>query len=504
MSSTFQADVCVIGGGVLGCMAARTLTRYQLKVLLIEKENDVCMGISRANTAIIYAGYDNKPDTLKSSLCVKGNMNFPFLCEELGVPISRCGSLMLCHGPRGAEVLKKKYKNGLQNHVSGLELISGEEAHALEPHLAGEIYMGLFSPNTATVQPWEIGIAAFENALENGCEIRLSAKVTDIEKTDGGFRITVSDSSAPKSSKTEVITARGILNCAGVYADRVRELLLPPSVRIYPEKADYFIFDKTVKGFLSHIIFEEPEEKGKGLTLVPTVNGNLLAGPSAQGNCECDDFSTSSDGLAFLEKRLGELLPELPLSAVIRNFASIRPNPFEVSQGENLEIIRSPRSIHSFVIDQPKDCPAFISLIGIKTPGLTCCEELAKYIVRQLLPVLGNPPLNPNFHSRRESPVCMRRLSLSEKTSCIQKDPSYGKIICRCEQVSEGEIRDAISRGAKTVDGVKRRCGTGMGACQGSRCSYEITRLLARELDKPISEICKDSSNSSFIKGDLT
>lgn len=504
MSSPFHADVCVIGGGVLGCMAARTLTRYQLKVLLIEKENDVCMGISRANTAIIYAGYDSKPGTLKSSLCVKGNMNFPSLCQELGVPISRCGSLMICHGPRGAEVLKKKYQNGLQNHVSGLELISGKEVHALEPHLAGEIYMGLYSPNTATVQPWEIGIAAFENALANGCEVRLSAKVTDIKKTEDGFRITIADTSVPREGKTEVLTAGGILNCAGAYADRVRELLLPPSVRIYPEKADYFIFDKAVEGFLSHIIFQEPEEKGKGLTLVPTVNGNLLAGPSAQGDCAPDDVSTSSEGLAFLEKRLGELLPGLPLSAVIRSFASIRPNPFEVSQGKDLEIIRSPRSIHSFVIDQPGDCPGFISLIGIKTPGLTCCEELADYVVSRLLPVLGNPPLNPDFHPRRKIPVCMRRLSLSEKASCIEKDPSYGKIVCRCEQISEGEILDAISRGAKTVDGVKRRCGTGMGPCQGSRCTYEIAGLLSRELHKPISEICKDSSNSDFIKGDLT
>lgn len=456
-----------------GLHGGRNLCRYKLKVLLIEKENDVCTGITRANTAIIYPGYDNKPGTLKSRLCVKGNRNFPALCDELEVPISKCGSLMVCHGSRGAEVLKKKYENGIASGVPNLELITGEEVRTLEPHLAGDLFMGLYAPDTATVQPWEVGIAAYENAMENGCEVRLNSKVVGIEKYGSGFKI---------SSTDTVITTRAILNCAGLYADRIREMIHPPFVRIFPEKADYFIFDKTAKGFLDHIIFEEPEEKGKGLTLVPTVTGNLLAGPSAQGDCERDDFATSASGLAFLKTRLQELVPELPLSAIIRNFASVRPNPFEMKLTEDLQLVRSDRSIHSFVIDCTEDCPTFISLIGIKTPGLTCCDELTKYVVNMLLHQLGNPTLNPDFQPRRTVKKPMKELSLKERNARIQEDSSYGKIVCRCEQISEGEIRDAIRRGARTVDGVKRRCGTGMGACQGSRCRYEIEKMLQQSL----------------------
>lgn len=267
----FDVDVCIIGGGILGCMAARNLTRFSLKVLLIEKENDVCTGISRANTAIVYPGYDNKPGTLKSRLCVKANANFSALCEELGVEVSRCGSLMVCHGPRGAEVLKKKYANGQESHVPGLELLTGEEIHALEPHLSDNLYMGLYCPNTATIQPWELGIAAYENAVANGCAVLLNTKVTGIEQYSGGFRITISEvshasdnvsaakssasggfstvnasvsgDSPTESSSQVVLTTRAILNCAGLYADRIREMLFPPFVRIYPEKADYFILN---------------------------------------------------------------------------------------------------------------------------------------------------------------------------------------------------------------------------------------------------------------------
>lgn len=473
-------DVCVIGGGILGCMAARELMRYQVRVVLVEKREDVCTGITRANTAVVYAGYDHKPGTLKGQLCVEANKDFEIMCRELDVPMKRCGSIMVCSGLRGAKVLEKKLADGIESGVPGLDILDRDGVLEMEPNLNPNVYKGLYAPTTGTVNPWELGIAAFENARENGCEIRFGAEVMSVLSLGEGFEI---ETLEHKTATTDVIFVRGIINCAGLYADRVREMILPPKIRIFTQRADYLVFDELLRGFLNHVIFYEAEEKGKDLTLVPTVDGNILAGASKQIGEDRDCFKTTQEGLAFLREMCREIVPGLPLEKVIRNFASIRPNPAEVEPDGEGGYRKNDRKIHSFVIDQDKECPAMISFIGIKTPGLTCSGKLAEYTVRRLLDTIGlSDKKNDAFCPGRKGIVKTAQIPFEERQELAKQNADFGKIVCYCGKVTEGEIREAIYRGAVTVDGVKHRCGTGMGRCQGNRCEQRIEELLAEEL----------------------
>ena len=439
-------DAVVIGGGVLGCFAARNLRRWNISTLLVEAAEDVCTGISKANTAIVYAGYDNKVGSLKAQMTVQGNAEFDKLCKELDVPFSRCGSLMVSIGPGADRVLKKKFENGCRNGVPGLRLIPGREAEKMEPMLAPGVSSALYAPSTGTVNPWQLTIAAYENAIHNGCDAIFNSPARAIEKAPEGYILTAG---------AEKICCKAVLNCAGLQADRVQELCFEPSVRLYPDGADFLILDEHAPK-PNCIIFQESEEKGKGVTAVPTVEGNLLLGPS-QRPLEGEFWATSRDGLDFLRESTGQVLPGVDLSQVIRTFGSLRPNPHRVVL-EKGEYVPDGKSIGSFSIENP--APGFYSLIGIKTPGLTCADQLGKYLAERIAAHL-NAEQNPDF-----DPI---RKRISEKDH---------EIICQCQQISRAEILEAIRRGATTVDGVKRRVGSGLGRCQGSRCSWEIERML--------------------------
>ena len=439
-------DTAVIGGGVLGCFAARNLRRWNISTVLIEAEEDVCTGISKANTAIVYAGYDNKVGSLKARMTVRGNREFDKLCQELDVPFSRCGSLMVSYGPGADRVLKKKFDNGTQSGVPGLRLISGPEAEAMEPMLAPGVTSALYAPSTGTVNPWQLGLAAYENAVRNGCDVMLNSPVRAIRKDGDGYVITAGEAE---------IQCKTVLNCAGIDADRVQELCFEPSVRLVLDGADFLILDE--HGAKPRcIIFQESEEKGKGVTAVPTVDGNLLLGPS-QRPLEGKFWATNRDGLDFLREAIGQVLPTVDLSQVIRTFGSVRPNPHRVVL-ENGEYVPDGKSIGSFSIENP--APGFYSLIGIKTPGLTCADQLGRYLAERIAAHLSAKQ-NPDF-----DPI---RKAISAKDS---------HIVCQCRKITRGEILEAIRRGATTVEGVKRRVGSGLGRCQGSRCTWEIERLL--------------------------
>lgn len=482
-------DVLIIGGGLLGCFAARELARYKLNIALIEAREDVCTGISRANTAIVYSGYDTAPGTLKTEMCLRANWNFQELCSELGVSFSRCGSLMISLGERGNSVLRKKYEQGLVNGTPGLRLLSAVEVRELEPALTEKVTMGLLSPTTGTVNPWELGIAAYENALKNGVEFRFNEKVVSIAPTEDGYII---------QSEKGSIFARTVINCAGLYSDAVREMCHEPLVRIFPKRGDYLVFDKSEGKLLSRVIFHEPEQKGKGLTAVPTVDGNLLIGPS-EVDLEGDwDFSTTEDGMEQLMGLCAGIIPGLDTEKLIRSFGALRPNPFYVEAQSDGSLQREKRGISSFTILSDGD-GTFLSLVGIKTPGLTCSRELGAYAAESVAKKLGAEP-NTAFNPVRPRPLSLAHANARERTDAAEKDPLYGRIVCRCAGISEGEVVDAIRRGATTLDGVKRRAGTGMGRCQGGFCSTRIMEILARELNKPLSEIMKDGCGS-FIAG---
>jgi len=436
-----QFDAVVIGGGVLGCFVARNLRRWNISVLLLEKEEDVCKGITRANSAIVYAGYDNKPGSLKAAMTVRGNANMGSLCEELDVPFSRCGSLLVTYDEAAVSKLEKKLRNGIENGVPGLKLLSGTEAEAMEPMLKTGVAAALYAPSTGTVNPWQLGIAAFENALHNGAEVRLNTNVCGIRQCDHGFLL---------ETGKDVFRCSMVINCAGLSADKVQELAFPPSVRLNLDGAEYLVLDRQAEK-PSRIIFQQSQSCGKGITAVPCTEGNLLI--SGVRKPIDVPFGTTAEGLQALHHATKELLPEADLSAVIRSFGAVRPNPYT----ENGE------SIHDFCIEHP--APGFYSLIGIKTPGLTCANELGLYLAEKAAAFL-QAEKNESFDPGRKR--------ITEKDN---------DIICRCEQITRAEIVEAIRRGAVTADGVKRRVGSGMGRCQGSRCALKIEKLLEEYRD---------------------
>ena len=429
-------DAIVIGGGILGCMTARNLRRWKISTLLLEKEEDVCMGITRANSAIVYAGYDNKPGSLKAELTVRGNSNMASVCEELDVPFSRCGSLLVTYDKGAVSRLEGKLQSGIASGVPDLRLLTGAEAESMEPMLKPGVAAALYAPSTGTVNPWQLGIAAVENALQNGAELALNAEVLKITPISDGFCVETHDESYECSM---------VFNCAGLFADKVQELAFAPSVSLKLDSAEYLVFDSLAKK-PGRVIFDQAESCGKGITAIPCVEGNLLVS-GVRKSMEIP-FATTVQGQQELRQSISQLLPEVELNQVIRSFGAVRPNPYR-GRGE---------SIHDFCIENP--APGFYSLIGIKTPGMTCSNELGLLLAQKAAEYLGAEE-NGDFNPRRRA--------IREKDN---------EIICQCEQITKAEIIEAIRRGARTVDGVKRRVGTGMGRCQGSRCTYEIEKLL--------------------------
>lgn len=458
-----QLDAVVIGGGVLGCFAARSLCRWNLRVALLEASDDVCTGITRANAAVCYAGYDHAPDSAKATFTAAANAGMDVLCEELEVPFTRPGGLMTAVGPKGEAVLRKKLAQGMQKGVPGLRLLTGAEARVLEPMLSADITAALYSPTTGTLNPWQFGIAAFENAVYNSCEPILNTSVRGIQRFGNGYLL--------ETDKGE-IRCRMILNCAGLNADRVQELLFPPRVRLFPDASDFLVFDRIASG-PSHILFQETEGNGKGVTAVPDVDGNLLlASPARLLTGEL--FSTTSDGLENLRCLASQLLPGLDFAAIIRSFGAVRPNARRVVFRDG-QWLPDEKNIPSFVIDRPE--PGFVSLIGIKTPGLTCADQLGRHLAAMTAEYL-HAEENTKFDPKRKAIRKVSRLDIQDRALLAARDPAYGEVVCLCEDITRGEIREAIVRGAATVAGVKRRVGTGMGTCQGSRCTREIRKLL--------------------------
>ena len=435
-------DAIVIGGGILGCMTARSLRRWNISTLLLEKEDDVCRGITRANSAIVYAGYDNKPGSLKAELTVRGNAGMESLCGELEVPFSRCGSLMVGYDADSVQKLEQKLRNGEKNGVPGLRILTGAEAEAMEPALRKGVTAALYAPTTGTVNPWKLGIAAYENALQNGAGAMLNTEVTKIRREDGGYVLTTDGGE---------LAAKTVFNCAGLYADRVQELLFAPTVRLRPDGAEYLVFDPLAPK-PGRIIFQQADSCGKGITAIPCVEGNLLVSGIRKPLRE--PFATTAEGLEELHRAAKELLPDLDPALVIRSFGAVRPNPY-LDGGE---------SLHDFCIENP--APGFYSLIGVKTPGLTASHELGLLLAQKAAGYLGAEG-NPTFDPKRKA------IGKAQK-------PDYWEVVCRCGKITRGEILEAISRGATTVDGVKRRVGTGMGPCQGGRCAWKIAQMLSQ------------------------
>ncbi len=455
--------VIIIGAGLIGCFCARALSKYDVDITVLESNGDVCTGISKAGSGIVYVGYDSQPGTIKSRLCIDSCNDFAELCELLDVRYRRCGSLMISYGPCADEKLARKLDNGIIGGIAGLRIISRDEALELEPHLNSDISTALFSEQTGTVNPWELCIAAYECAVSNGVEFRFDETVECINRSDGGFKV---------ETDIAAYSADIVVNCAGVNSDKIRELVEQPHIRIVPTIADYLITDNRLEGLVKHIIFHEPEDKSKGLTIVPTVDGNLLIG-ATERQTTVISTATAEDGIERLKQLCREIMPSLPLDRIIRTYACTRPNPYYVDNNGN--ILEEKKSISELKLLEEN---GLFSFIGVKTPGMTMAPELGRYLTEKVITALGEVEERSDYKPYRTGITRVADLTDSERASFVGKNPDYGKIICRCEEVSEGEIREAIHRGARTVEAVKRRTSAGMGRCQGSYCRQQIIRLL--------------------------
>ena len=453
-------DAAVIGGGVLGCFAARNLRRWDISTVLIEAKEDICTGVSRANSAIIYSGCDHRYGSLKAAMSVRVNAAFEQLCEELELPFSRCGSLMTATGPKGEAVLQKKLDQGLKNGVPGLKILSGDEARELEPMLSPAVTAALYAPSTGAANPWQMCIAAYENALHNGCDVLLNAPVRAIHRDQDGYVL---------ETDGEDVRCRAVINCAGMQADRIQEMIFEPSVRIHADASDYIMLEEGIPA-PTHIIMEE-RESGKGMSAVPTVEGRLMLVSPAR---ELKDvpYATDAESLDRLRILANELLPGLDVTKTLRSFAAIRPNPYRVENPAE--------GIHGFAIENPG--PGFYSLIGVKTPGLTCAEELGLHLAGQAAHYLS-AEINGGFDPKRRSIPNVRSMDFAQRAALADGNPDFADVVCLCQDITRGEIIEAVRRGAVNADGVKRRIGSSMGACQGNRCRAVIEEIIRDVLE---------------------
>ena len=468
-------DVVVIGGGVVGGMIARRLSAYDLKILILEKENDVAMGASKANSAIVHAGFDAKEGTLKAKLNVRGSEMMPRVAEELGVKYKNNGSLVIGFSEEDKKVLENLLKRGQANGVPGLQMLDKEALMQKEPNLSEQVLCALYAPTGAIVCPYELTVAAIGNAMDNGAELKCNFKVENIEEKDGFYAV---------YSKEEKVEARLVINAAGGYADSIAAMVGDESFLIHPRRGEYLLLDKTAGSVLSFTVFRTPGPKGKGILVTPTVDGNLLLGPTATDIEDKDDMAVTEDGTQRILKEAAENLNALPRGKVITSFCGLR----------------AVGSTGDFIIRRAKK--GFIHVAGIESPGLSASPAIAEYVETLVGEEL---PLAPkeNYSPYRKAMHAFREASQEEKNKMIKDNPAYGKIVCRCETVTEGEIMDAITMNPKPTDtdGVKRRTRAQMGRCQGGFCGPRIVELLAEAMGVDETEITKSGKGSYLLTG---
>ena len=470
-------DVLIIGGGVIGCLVGRELARSQLDLLLMDQASDLADGTTKANSAIVHAGYDALPGTRKAALNVAGNRMFDQLCAELDVPFRRVGSLVLAFTETERPMLAELEARGRRNGVPGLERLDGEAVRRLEPRLA-PVAEALAAPTGAIVGPWELALAAAENAMENGLDVRLDHEVTAIARIPGGFRVIAGG---------EAFEARTVVNCAGLFADRIHDLVAEPAFRIQYGRGEYFVLDRSEGDFVRQVIFQCPTDAGKGVLIAPTVHGNLLVGPNTSGVADPGQLGTTLDGLDQVRRAALKTAPGLPLHRAITTFAGLRATP----------------DGHDFVIGPAAGVPGFFDAAGIDSPGLSSAPAIAVQVAELVREYLGPVAARADFHPLRRPVVRFAGLDREGQAALFRRDPRYGRVVCRCERVTEGEIVDAIHRraGATTLDGVKRRVRPGMGRCQGGFCGPRVVEILARELGVPASAVRKDGPGSYLLTG---
>lgn len=472
-------DVLIAGAGVVGSLLARELSRYDLAVCLLERANDVACGASKANSGIVHGGFDPEPGTLKAELNVAG---VPLLYEaarELSVPCVNNGSLVCAFGAAEEPTVRALYERGITNGVKEMKILTGDEARALEPALSPEVTLALLVPTAGIICPYELTIAAAGNAMDNGVELRLNFEVSAVSRDADGFTVT--------SAAGDTVRGRYLVNCAGCGADRVSALAGGETFGVIPRAGEYLLLDKTEGTRVSHTVFGVPNQNGKGILVSPTVDRNLLLGPTATPVASGDSTETTAEGLAAVTRLALRSVPSVNTRAVITSFSGVRSS---IPGGD-------------FILRTDKTVPGLIHAAGIDSPGLTSSVAIAKRLVAVLEGEGLKLSEKPAWNGCREDPHAFRKMDTAAQNEYIKAHPAYGKIVCRCETVSEGEIRDAIRRNppATDIDGVKRRTRSGMGRCQGGFCMPYVMRLLAEENGVPMASVTKKGDGSEPITG---
>ena len=471
-------DVIIIGAGVSGAATARELSRYKVNALVLEKEEDVCCGTSKANSAIVHAGYDAKEGSLMAKLNVEGNKIMPSLCEELDIPFKKDGSFVVCLDEEEMPNLKALYDRGIKNGVEGLEIITDKKRiFEMEPNLSEDTVAVLYAPSAGIICPFILNIAMAENAYTNGVEFKFDTEVKNIVKRNDFWTI---------ETNKGTFDTKVVVNAAGVYADTFHNMVSENKIHITPRRGDYCLLDKSAGNHVNRTIFALPGKFGKGVLVTPTVHGNLLVGPTAIDIDNREGTATTKEGLDAVISKACMNVKDIPMRSVITSFAGLRAH----------------EDGHEFIIEELEDAKGFVDVAGIESPGLTSAPAIGKMaaaIVRDIL-VLDR---NPEFNGRRKGILHPDTLSKEDHIKLIKENPSYGNIICRCEMVTEGEIIDSIRRplGARSLDGVKRRTRAGMGRCQSGFCSPKTMEILHRELGIPMEDITKSGGNSKLIMG---
>ncbi|WP_308009519.1 NAD(P)/FAD-dependent oxidoreductase [uncultured Fusobacterium sp.] len=472
-----MVDVVVIGSGIMGAAVARELSKYNLDIIVLEKEHDVSNGTTKANSAIIHAGYDAQSGTLMAKYNALGNAMFDDLCKEIDAPFKRCGSFVLAFSEKEREHLKVLYDRGIKNGIPGIEILEKAEILKREPNINKEVIAALYAPTAGVIGPWEFTIKLLENAAENGVDIQTDSKVLDIKKLKNGYLVKLED--------REILT-RTVINASGVFADELNAMVSNDKFKIIPRKGEYFLLDKVQGTLTNSVIFQCPTTLGKGVLVAQTIHGNLITGPTALDIDDKEDVSNTVIEMDNIKKQSIKSIPEINFRDNIRNFAGLRA---ESDRGD-------------FIIGEASDAEGFFNIAGTKSPGLSSAPAIALDIASQVLNRLGNVTKKEVFKQNRPQ-IHFMELSPEKKAAVIAEDPRYGRIICRCENITEGEIVDVIHRmvGAKTVDGIKKRCRPGSGRCQGGFCGPRVQEILARELKTELDKIVLDKKGAYILTG---
>ena len=468
-------DVAIIGCGISGASIAYYLTKYRLSVAIIERCNDVCMGATRANSAIIHAGYDPIPGSLCAKYNVRGTELAGEICKKLDVPYNKLGSLVVAFSEKELETLNVLFDRGMKNGVPDMQILNQDELRKMEPQISDSALGALYAPTAAIVNPWEYGLAMAETAVRNGAKLMLNTEVKDINKSGEGYTIVTNG---------ETVEAKYVINAAGVYSDDIHNMVAEPTFKITPVAGEYFLLDKVEGSRANHVIFQCPNELGKGVLVSPTVHGNLIVGPNAIDS-EREDTTTKTSSLDFIRQAAEKSIPTINYRENIRNFTGVRPNA----------------DTDDFIIGFAAE--HFIDVAGFKSPGLSAAPAVAEDIVNMLADdglemVKNEGAIDSRKHIR------FKHLSAEEKNRLIAENPTFGRVVCRCETITEGEIRAALNSPIPPVslDGIKRRAGTGMGRCQGGFCGPKVLEIMAKTKKISYEDVIQDGNGSYILTGE--